>query len=137
MFGVNHVWGQPHVWGRSNVSAHVWGLHVWGRSNVSVNVTPTPNFATPKLAVNVTPTPNFGKLIASTFCVRPKPGAPVSMPVKWSEVTNKLRPDTFNIKNAPARLKRMKKDPGIGVINEQVDLLSVLEKLTREFSSLA
>ena len=78
-----------------------------------------------------------GKLIASTFCVRPKPGAPVSMPVKWSEVTNKLRADSFNIKNAPARLKRMKKDPAIGVINEQIDLLSVLEKLTREFSSLA
>jgi len=71
-----------------------------------------------------------GKLIAGTYCVRPKPGAPISMPVKWSEVTKKLKPDSFTIKNGIRRLKRMKTDPAIEVLDQPVNLLKVLEHLT-------
>ncbi len=77
-----------------------------------------------------------GKLIASAYCVRPKPGAPVSMPIRWAEVNGKLRPDSYTIKNAIPRLKRIKADPAIAVLNTPVDLLSVLEALTQKFADL-
>jgi bifunctional non-homologous end joining protein LigD len=77
-----------------------------------------------------------GKLIASTYCVRPLPGAPVSMPICWNEVNAKLRPDSYTIKNSIKRLKRLKTDPAIAVLTTQVDLLSVLEALTGKFAEL-
>ena len=45
------------------------------------------------------------KLIAGPFCVRAKPGAPVSMPLTWPEVKKGLSPTQFTIHNAIARLE--------------------------------
>jgi bifunctional non-homologous end joining protein LigD len=73
-----------------------------------------------------------GKLIASPYCVRPLAGAPVSMPIRWREVNAKLRPDSFNIKNAIPRLKRTKHDPAIDVLDADVNLLSALEALSEK-----
>jgi bifunctional non-homologous end joining protein LigD len=70
-----------------------------------------------------------GKLIASTFCVRPLPTAPVSMPLLWSEVTPKLLPRQFTISNAVARMKKLKEDPFAGVLTERPDLGRVLARL--------
>jgi len=44
-----------------------------------------------------------GKTIASVYAVRPLPGAPVSTPLKWSEV-EELTPDLFTIETIWARL---------------------------------
>jgi DNA primase len=41
----------------------------------------------------------------------PRPGAAVSMPVAWSELTAKLSPASFTVLTAPARLARQRKDP--------------------------
>jgi bifunctional non-homologous end joining protein LigD len=43
--------------------------------------------------------------VAAPYSVRPKPGAPVSMPVAWEEVKKGLRPDSFNLRNAVARVR--------------------------------
>ncbi len=77
-----------------------------------------------------------GKTIASAFCVRALPGAPVSMPLKWTEVNHKLTPDRFNISNAIARVKRWRKDPALEVLDAQVNLIEVLEALAAEYASL-
>ncbi|MDE3191986.1 MAG: hypothetical protein KGL94_14340, partial [Acidobacteriota bacterium] len=37
----------------------------------------------------------WGKTIASVYSVRPKPGAPVSTPLHWDELTPKVRPRDF------------------------------------------
>lgn len=71
-----------------------------------------------------------GKLLVSPLCVRPLPGAPVSMPLKWSEVNGKLEIGNFTIKNAPKRITRMKKDPMRDVLTEKPDLPAVLDRLT-------
>ncbi len=46
-----------------------------------------------------------GKTIASVYSVRPKPGAPVSTPLEWSELTEEIRPRDFSMEVALARVK--------------------------------
>ena len=74
-----------------------------------------------------------GKLIASPYCVRPLAGAPISMPIKWSELTGKLTADQFTITNAMRRMSRLKKDPALEVLDTDVDLLAALEALSEYF----
>ena len=70
-----------------------------------------------------------GKTIASAFCVRPLPAAPVSMPLKWSEVTSKLTPQKFTMQNAVAHIRKWKSDPHDGLLTHQPDLLALLNAL--------
>jgi bifunctional non-homologous end joining protein LigD len=46
-----------------------------------------------------------GKTIASVYSVRPKPGAPVSMPLRWEELTDDVRPRDFTMEKALARIE--------------------------------
>jgi bifunctional non-homologous end joining protein LigD len=45
-----------------------------------------------------------GKTIASVYSVRPKPGAPVSTPLEWSELTEDVRPRDFTMEVALERV---------------------------------
>ena len=47
-----------------------------------------------------------GKTIASAYSVRPKPGAPVSTPLRWEEVTRKLDPRRFTMQAVLRRVDR-------------------------------
>jgi bifunctional non-homologous end joining protein LigD len=47
-----------------------------------------------------------GKTIASVYPVRPMPNAPVSTPLHWDEVTEKLDPSIYTIEVARDRLDR-------------------------------
>ncbi len=73
-----------------------------------------------------------GKTIAAPYCVRPRPGAPVSAPLRWSEVTARLDPARFTIRTMPARLARQKEDPLLAVLSARPDLLGALERLHRD-----
>jgi bifunctional non-homologous end joining protein LigD len=70
-----------------------------------------------------------GQLIVSPFCVRPLPGATVSMPLLWDEVDASLDPKDYTIKNAIERMETLGKDPLLSVLDEKPDLGKVLEKL--------
>jgi bifunctional non-homologous end joining protein LigD len=43
--------------------------------------------------------------LAAPYSLRPKPGAPVSMPLPWDEVKKGIKPTDFNIANTVERLK--------------------------------
>ena len=47
-----------------------------------------------------------GKTIASVYSVRPKPGAPVSTPLRWSEVNESLDPAAFTMEAVLARVEK-------------------------------
>jgi bifunctional non-homologous end joining protein LigD len=47
-----------------------------------------------------------GKTIASVYSVRPKRGAPVSTPLRWNELTEKVRPRDFPMRVALERVER-------------------------------
>jgi bifunctional non-homologous end joining protein LigD len=48
----------------------------------------------------------WGKTIASVYSVRPKPGAPVSTPLRWEELTEDVSPRDFGMAEALARVER-------------------------------
>jgi bifunctional non-homologous end joining protein LigD len=48
----------------------------------------------------------WGKTIASAYSVRPKPGAPVSTPLRWEELTENLEPRDFPMQVALDRVAK-------------------------------
>lgn len=49
----------------------------------------------------------YGKTVVSPYSLRAIDGAPVSAPLKWSEITKKLDPLKYNIKTMPNRLAKV------------------------------
>ncbi len=47
-----------------------------------------------------------GKTIASVYSVRPRPGAPVSTPLGWEELSEDVRPGDFGMREALERVER-------------------------------
>ena len=56
-----------------------------------------------------------GATAAASYSLRGRPGAPVAMPLAWSELPNLKRADAFTIKDVPGKLKRRRKDPWEGI----------------------
>jgi bifunctional non-homologous end joining protein LigD len=76
-----------------------------------------------------------GKLIAAPLCVRPRPAAPVSMPLAWREVSSRLVPSRYTIKTAIPRLARSG-DLMRGLLGEGIGAVSLLEGLTRRLEAV-
>jgi bifunctional non-homologous end joining protein LigD len=75
-----------------------------------------------------------GKLLVSPFSVRPLPGAPVSMPLTWREVSRKLDIRRHTIDSAPARMRKVKTDPLAEVLDMAPDLAAALGRLQEELA---
>ncbi len=70
-----------------------------------------------------------GQTLAAPYSVRPTKDATVSTPLHWNEVTPKLKPTDFTIKNMGARLKKHG-DLWAPVLKKGVDLKKLLKKLS-------
>jgi bifunctional non-homologous end joining protein LigD len=71
-----------------------------------------------------------GQTIVAPFSARPLPGAPVSCPLRWSEVTARLDPARFTIATMAARLAKVG-DPVAPVLREAIDIAAALPRLER------
>jgi bifunctional non-homologous end joining protein LigD len=69
-----------------------------------------------------------GKTIASAYSVRPRPGAPVSTPLRWSEVNEDLDPLAFTM---PAVLERVRKHGDL-----HAELFTTKQRLTDALKAL-
>jgi bifunctional non-homologous end joining protein LigD len=70
-----------------------------------------------------------GQTIVAPFAVRPRPGAPASCPLRWSELTRRLDPARFTIRTIPPRFERMD-DPLAPILTGHGDLAAALDRLT-------
>jgi bifunctional non-homologous end joining protein LigD len=52
-----------------------------------------------------------GATAVAAYSARAKRGAPVSMPIDWSELADDVRFDRFNVKNVPGIVASRKRDP--------------------------
>jgi bifunctional non-homologous end joining protein LigD len=66
--------------------------------------------------------------LAAPYSLRPKPGAPVSMPLYWEEVKKGLKISDFNISNAMDRIKS-EGDIFKPVLGKGIDLKKILNML--------
>jgi bifunctional non-homologous end joining protein LigD len=48
-----------------------------------------------------------GQTLAAPYCVRPRPGATVSAPLKWNEVKRGLEPTDFTLRNMKQRVDKL------------------------------
>jgi bifunctional non-homologous end joining protein LigD len=71
-----------------------------------------------------------GATMAAPYAVRPREGAPVSMPLEWKDVTAKLDPLVFNIRTVPERLAK-KGDAWRGLFKKRLDLNAALAGFER------
>lgn len=71
-----------------------------------------------------------GQTMASVYSVRPRPGATVSTPIAWSELTAKLDPSAFTLKTIRKRLDK-KGDLWAPMSKIQYDIRKLKKKLER------
>jgi bifunctional non-homologous end joining protein LigD len=71
-----------------------------------------------------------GKTIASVYSVRPKPGAPVSTPLRWEELTPGIRPRDFGMEEALRRIEEHG-DLFVPVLEDPRPLAPAAKKLKR------
>ena len=67
---------------------------------------------------------------AAPYSLRPKPGAPVSTPLRWEEVKKGLTPTTYHMYNI---LDRVQSEGDLlnGILSEGIDLEKVLENIDK------
>jgi bifunctional non-homologous end joining protein LigD len=70
-----------------------------------------------------------GQTVASAYCVRPRPGMPVSTPLHWEEVKSGLTPGQFNVTNMSRRLAEVG-DLWAPVMGDGIDLRAAIEGLS-------
>jgi bifunctional non-homologous end joining protein LigD len=52
-----------------------------------------------------------GATSVAPYSTRARPGAPVSTPVGWDELDDRLKPDAYTTESLPRRLESLKRDP--------------------------
>jgi len=76
----------------------------------------------------------LGATAVASYCPRARPGAGVAMPLAWDDVTTKLDPTAFTLRNTPQRLARQKRDPWAGFETARQPLPALAEEAPKASS---
>ena len=71
---------------------------------------------------------SYGQTLAAPYCIRPKKGATISMPLDWDEVTKGLKVSDFTIQNALERIRK-KGDLFKPILRKGINLEAVMRHL--------
>jgi bifunctional non-homologous end joining protein LigD len=74
----------------------------------------------------------LGKLLVAPYSVRPRPGAPVSTPLGWEEVTDDLDPASWTVDSVPGRVAD--DDPWQGLLEGSQELPAALARLAERLA---
>ncbi len=77
-----------------------------------------------------------GQTLAAPYSVRPRPGAPVSTPLKWSEVKKGLDPKNFTIKTIFKRLHKTG-DLWKKVLGKGLNMKRALKKIEKDWKKIS
>jgi bifunctional non-homologous end joining protein LigD len=69
-----------------------------------------------------------GATAVAPYSTRAKPGATVSTPIAWEELSESLGSDHFTIENVPARLGKLKKDPWADLAKTRQSITAAMVK---------
>ena len=70
-----------------------------------------------------------GATSVASYSLRARSGAPVAMPLRWSELSKLKSGHDFDIHSAPKRLARLRSDPWAGIDEVQQNLVDMMNKL--------
>lgn len=73
-----------------------------------------------------------GATAVASYSLRGRPGAPVAMPLRWTELARLRSGNQFNIKTTAARLKRQRTDPWEGIDKVRQNLDAVIKALSSD-----
>ena len=68
------------------------------------------------------------------FSVRPLPGATVSCPLRWDEVTVRLDPSRFTIKTVTRRFAKAR-DPLAPVVTAELDMAAAIARIEKRLAA--
>ena len=69
-----------------------------------------------------------GATSIAPYSTRAKPGATVSAPITWEELTSSLHSDHFTVENLPGRLSKLKKDPWVDMAKTKQSITAAMLK---------
>jgi bifunctional non-homologous end joining protein LigD len=72
-----------------------------------------------------------GATAIAAYSTRARPGAPVSVPLAWEELSPAMKPNHFSVTNLTSRLERLRADPWAPLFKEKQVLPSPPGKKTR------
>ena len=75
-----------------------------------------------------------GRTIVAPLSVRPLPGATVSCPLRWEEVTARLDPSRFAIKTVSKRFAKIR-DPLAPILTEGLDMAAAIARIEKRLAA--
>lgn len=119
--------GAKYTYEQAKNFAHLFAIEVNTRQPKLTSIERTPAKRPNKIYVDFLQN-REGQTLAAPYSVRPAPDASVSTPLHWDEVTPKLKPTDFTIKNMSKRLEKVG-DIWKPVLGKGVDLKAVLKHI--------